>query len=395
MKAKRLIAFVGTYGASPGSKGGGIYGFEVEDGGEIITQISHCPDPKDAGYLVYAPDTKTLYAVDERKTDGRGPVNPPSAVWAFAVQPKTASLKLLNWRRALGPRPTFLNYSAKHRAVISANHGDFQHVEKLVKQKNGTWGVEYLYDDSTLNVFDVQNSGKLGALRDVYVFDGHGKDPNSSPQNGGHAQSNSHAHCAVINPTGQYVLTCDKGTDRIYVFKLGKKLKLISITQMPPVTAPRHLAFDATTGLAFVTCEMSSELASFSFDEKTGKLKLRDKISTLPADFKTLNEPAEVRVHPKGGFVYVNNRGEDAVVWFSTNAEGKLKREGSVSLAKSIHPGLAARSFTFSPDGAFMLVADRPAHLLRSYGVDPISGALTALTEFPVPDPAYIEFVEI
>jgi 6-phosphogluconolactonase len=359
MTTNRLIAFVGTYGASPGSKGGGIYGFDVSDNGKTITQISHYPDPKDAGYLVYSADTKTLYAVDERKTDGRGPVNPPAAVWAFSFQPKTASLKLRNWQHALGPRPTFLNYSATHSAVISANHGDFQHIEKLVKQPDGTWGVEFHYDDSTLNVFDIDADGKLGALRDVYKFEGHGQDPNSSPQNGGHAQSSPHAHCAVIDPSGNYVLACDKGTDRIYVFRLGKKLKLVSVHQMAPVTAPRHLAFDATTNFAYVACEMSSELAAFSFDANTGELKLQSKVSTLPANFNSLNEPAEVRVHPKGGIVYINNRGEDAVVWFRTDIKGTLKRQGSVPLAKSIHPGLAARSFTFSPEGAFMVLSCR------------------------------------
>ena len=59
------------------------------------------------------------------------------------------------------------------------------------------------------------------------------------------------------------------------------------------------------------------------------------------------------------------------------------------------HPGLAARSFAFDPTGRFVLVADRPANLVRSYAVDPTTGALKHLTDAPVADPAYIEIVEL
>jgi 6-phosphogluconolactonase len=66
-----------------------------------------------------------------------------------------------------------------------------------------------------------------------------------------------------------------------------------------------------------------------------------------------------------------------------------------VKLSPSNHPGLAARSFAFDPSGSLILVADRPAHRVRSYSVCRKTGALTWLAEAPVPDPAYITFVEI
>ena len=59
----------------------------VADTGSRLELVGHTPEPVDAGYLVYAADLSMLYAVDERKTDGRGPVHPPAAVWAFAVEP--------------------------------------------------------------------------------------------------------------------------------------------------------------------------------------------------------------------------------------------------------------------------------------------------------------------
>ena len=391
----RFVAYVGTYGAAPGTKGGGIHALAVSADGADMTPLHHAPEPKDAGYLVYAPETATLYAVDERKTDGRGPVDKPAAVHALSVDPATGALTWRNAQRAPGPRPTFLDYSAPQRLLVSANHGDFQHVEKVVRSPDGTWTSEYHYDDSTVCVFPLAGDGAVQAPSDVHVFSGHGMDPNSSPQNGGHAQASSHAHCAVIDPSGRYLLVCDKGTDRIDVFLLGGQLQFVSTLQFAPQSGPRHLAFDPVSGLAYATLEFSSELASLRFDSATGALVRLDAVSTLEQPCGRCNEPAEVRVHPVGGFVYVNNRGEDTLAWFRSDGEGRLTRLGSVPLAPSIHPGLAARSFTFAPDGSFVLVADRPAHLIRSFRVCADTGALGAVGEIALFDPAFIAIVEL
>jgi 6-phosphogluconolactonase len=396
---RRLVAYVGSYGVAPGTVGGGIYVFEVASDGTNLTLLSHAPEPRDAGYLVFvpdsAPDSGTLYSVDERKTDGRGPVEPAASVHAFSVNRRDASLQPLNSRITPGPRPTFLSYSERHHALICANHGDFQHIERVKKADDGGWVVEYAYDDSTIILYDLGSAGQIGEIRDIHVFRGHGRDPNRSPQNNGHAQASPHAHCAVLDPSGSFVLVCDKGTDRIYIFRLGRTLEPVSTYQMEDETGPRHLAFDQVKDLAFVTCEFSSEIASFRFDTQTGRLELLDRKSTVESAFTGRNEPAEVRVHPSSGMVYVNNRGEDTLVWFRSGAAGELSRLGQVSLAKSIHPGLAARSFAFDPAGRFVLVADRPAHLVRSFAVNLDDGSLHPLFEVSVPDPAFIAFAEL
>lgn len=388
MTPKTLIAYVGSYG-------GGIQGFEVSPDGRHLTARSWINIPNEAGYLAYVPAWSRLYAVDERKTDGRGPVDPPAAVHAFAVDQRDGSLTWLNSQLAPGPRPTFLCVDEARRLLVTANHGDFEHVEHVVRTADGGWTAEYLYDDSTVVLYDVAPDGRVGDIRDVHVLAGHGPDPNGSPQAGGHGQASAHAHCAVLDPSGEYVLVGDKGTDQILVFRPDTRLELVAAFQFPPKTGPRHIAFDPVTGHAFVTCEFSSELASMAFDATSGKLRLLDKQPTTAADYHGPNEPAEVRVHHNGGLVYVNNRGEDSVAWFRAGFQGELTRLGHVSISRSIHPGLAARSFAFAPPGSFVLVADRPADLIRSYAADAGTGDLRPLTEAAVADPAFIVFAEL
>ena len=389
-----MIAYVGCYTADADPETGGIFTVEVGADGDRLAVIGRTAEPRQAGYLSYAASTGTLYAVDERKNDGRG-ATCRASVHSFSVSRRDGGITRLNSRPAPGPFPTYLALDERRRTLLCASHGGFDHVEHIVRTPDGGWSVEYLYDDSALLLYRLEGDGRVGELADVLVMTGHGTDPNSSPQAGGHAQSGPHAHCAVIDPSGDWALVCDKGTDQIHVYALGDTLGKSSSHRFPAETGPRHLAFDPVTGNAFVTCEFSSELASLAFDPASGTLRALDTVSSVDTDHRGPNEPADVRVHPGGGLVYVNNRGEDSLAWFRIGDGGTLTRLGHVPLARSAHPGLAARSFAFDPTGSFVLVADRPADLVRSYRVDGVTGALTPLAELTIPQPAFIAVVDL
>lgn len=392
---RRIVAYIGAYPDSPNPGGGGISVVEVSPDGDRLTLTGKTDEPGLAGYLAHAPSLGTLYAVDERKTDGRGPVQPPAAVHAFAVDPIDGSL---TWRGSLtapGPRPTFVNVDEARRRLVTANHGDLDHVERVVRAGDGSWTTEYVYDDSTVLLYALTDDGGLDRLLDVHVRAGHGPDPNTSPQAGGHAQASPHAHCAVLDPSGRYVVVCDKGTDEIVVLEADDALRVMSTLRLPDQTGPRHIAFDPAGDLAYLTLEFASELACVRFDAATGTVTLVDRVPTTAHGFNGPNEPAEVRVHPAGNIVYVNNRGEDSLAWFHAGPDGRLTREGHVALAASIHPGLAARSFAVDPHGRYLLMADRPADLVRSYAVQPGSGALTPLAELHVVNPAAVLLADL
>ena len=397
-QSPRRIAFVGSYAGDPGKgETGGITVVEISGDTTAVhlRQLDHTVLPGEAGYLAYATSTGTLYAVDERKNDGRGPVGPAASVHSLTLDPSTGTLTPLNQLVAPGPFPTYLALDERHGWLLTANHGSFDHVEKVRRTEQGTWVTDLVYDDSTVILYRLDTDGRIGDIADLVVLEGHGIDPNTSLQAGGHGQASAHAHSVVIDPSGQFVLVGDKGTDRILVFRLGAPLELESAFEAGAQTGPRHIAFDPATGRAYVTYEFSSELASFDFDPATGQLSLVDRCPTTAGPVGRTNEPADVRVHPAGGLVYVNNRGEDTLAWFRVDAEGRLDRAGDVRLADSIHPGLAARSFAFDRTGGLLLVADRPANLLRGYAVNAASGDLTPVVELALPQPAFVVVAEL
>jgi len=391
---KRLIAYVGCNHVA-NFEGGGISVFEVSEDGSSIKLTSSVKDmPKRAGYLAYAPKYKVLYAVDERKTDGRGPKRPASNVSAWRVNPESGQLTFLNSQPSVGAMPASVTVDDEKKLLFTANHGFFDHVVKAVETADGKWTEKFEYDDSTVVQYGLAEDGSISDVQDVCVLTGRGTDPNDSPQGGGHAQASPHAHIVVVDPSGKFLVVCEKAGERIYVFRIGgSKLEIASIYQCPAGTGPRHCAFDKK-GRMFMTCEFSSELWSFDFDTSTGVLRFIDKQSTL-SGFKGRNEPATLQIHPNGRFVYMNNRGEDTIVWFSISPDGHLKKAGQVSVSKSEDPAGATRCMTLSPSGAFLLVPDRPADVIRSYAVDANNGSLKALTEVPIPNPVFILFVEL
>ena len=385
----KLIAYVG-------SGSGGIEVFEIGEGGKSITPLNNgVQEPGYAGFLAYAKGKQVLYSVDERKDAGRNEKN-PTTVLAFKVDPATAGLTFINKQPTIGCSCASVCVGPDENYVFTANHGKFDHVIKAVETADGKWTNQFVYDDSTVVQYPVNADGSLEPACDCFVLTGCGMDPNTSPQAGGHSQASPHAHIVVVDPSGKFLIVCEKASEKIYVFRLGgEKLVLASIFQAPLRTGPRHCAFDQN-GHMFMTCEFSSEIWAFNFDSENGILTFVDKQSTVAEGFSARNELATIQITPDGKFVYVNNRGEDTIVGFSIAADGKLTKVFSTGVGKCpADPKDAVRDMQLTPDGSVLLVPVRPDNVVRSYAVDKNTGALTPITEVPANNPVFICLAEL
>jgi 6-phosphogluconolactonase len=392
----RLFVYVGTYGGGAGDEArpGRIVVFTVDPADGSLQRQSEAGVGLEAGFLCVSPDLRTIYVVDEKKNDGRGPVNPAASVSAFARSIEDGSLTFLNSRPAFGAFPTYISMDPTGARLVTASHGSFDHVERIVRTEDG-FEIENFYDDSTVTMYSVDGTGAVLAVLDVQVLTGHGVDPHpSSPQAGGHAQASAHAHSATFDPSGLYVLVADKGVDKIYSYAVdpaGSELVVASVYEAPAGSAPRHIAFHRELPFAFVADELASTVTSFRFDPLGGKLTALHRISATSPGYVGMNEPADIEVHPVGRFVYVNNRGEDSVVGFKIDQEtGELTFVDLAKLAPSLHPGLAARSLQFDPSGNFLFVGDRPANAVVTFAVDGETGQMTKVASSDVRDPAFV-----
>ena len=151
-------------------------------------------------------------------------------------------------------------------------------------------------------------------------------------------QGSCHPHSVNFDPANRFLLACDKGADRTYVYRFDPASRTLGTRQMfsaVPGTAPRHSAFHPRLPYVFIINELEASLTSFSFNAQTGELRSIDTVPTIPSGLQSRglkNMPADIRIHPNGKFVYGSTRGNNSIAIFALDeATGKLTTVDIVS----------------------------------------------------------------
>ena len=286
-------------------------------------------------WIVLAPGGRTLYALSEGKDGG---------VSAFGVE-SDRNLRLLN-SQPVGGGLTHLSVDA-----------------------TGKWLAAAAYGAGQFALFPLENDGTIGAPAPAIQLEGSG--PNAK------RQSQAHAHQAVFSPDNTRLWVADLGSDRLWLYDFDAgtgalKPSYPAFVAPPPGSGPRHLAFKAKGGFAYVVSELGNTVSVFEF--ANGAPKLVQTISSLPPNFVGQSTAAEIAVSGDGRFVYASNRGSGKVA--SDIAIFAVSREGRLSSAGHTETGSEPRHFALDPSGQWLLAANQRERAITVYRVDKTSGAL-------------------
>jgi 6-phosphogluconolactonase len=344
--AHPMRVYIGTYTDST-SRGIYVLNFDPADGS--ISAATLAAEADNPTFLAFDPAQTHLYATGTIRTTPASP-KPLGGISAFAVDPASGQLTLVNAQPTGGGATTHVAVDATGRMVVAANYGD-GYVCALPLAADGSLGARSAYLLDT-------GRAPLG--------------PNSA------RQDQAHAHSVTISPNNRFVYACDLGLDRVFIYRLdpataGLNPNYPSYAVVPPGSGPRHSKFSADGRFYYVANEMGGTVCVYGSDPEQGGLKLLQTAPTLPADFTALNTVAEVRVSPDQKHVYVSNRGHDSIAVFARDPEqGTLTRIEIVPCGGK-HP----RNFALSPDGRWLLCANRDTDNVVVFRVDPASGRLT------------------
>jgi 6-phosphogluconolactonase len=354
---RKYLFYVGTY-TDHGSKG--IYAYRFDSATGESTSLGLAAETTAPSFLAIAPSGRFLYAVNEiSQFDGQ----PTGAVSAFAIQPETAMLTLLNQvsSRGAGPAHIALDRSGKYALVSN-------------------------YDDGNVAVFPVLQDGRLG---EATAFVQHkGSSVNKERQEG------PHAHAAVFSPDNRFVIVADLGLDQLLVYRFDATHGTLGsdpqIVRALPGAGPRHLVFGATGRYLYVLNEMQSTVVTYGYDTANGALSESQIVSALPKGFSRTSEAAEIEMHSSGKFIFASNRGDDSIAVFAVNA-----KDGTLTPVEiDSTGGKTPRNFVFDPTGAWLLAANQESNDIVAFRVDPGSGHLTRSgPELKVPSPVCVRFV--
>ncbi|QDT57163.1 6-phosphogluconolactonase [Caulifigura coniformis] len=383
--ATRLLAYVGTFTSPlkdvlptqvdlPPGNGRGIHIFEVDQATGALKPAGIYESGSSPNCLAVNADNTRLFSTNE--TDHVGP-SKEGTVSAFAIDPATGALTLLNTIRSGGAGPTYISLHPSGRFLFVAN-----------------------YFGGSIAVLPVQADGRLGEPTDVKVDEGP-----IGPTRAKHAPPGSfafsghdrtHAHMVLPDPAGRFVIHVDLGLDRIYVWKFDEQKGTLApaatpFVSLPPGDGPRHFHFHPNGKWFYSIQEEGSTLALFDYDAATGALTARQTISSLPPGYAGSNFCSEILVSHDGKFVYAGNRLHDSIGIFAIGPNGELS-----FVADEWTRGNYPRSFAFDPTGQFLYCCNQRADNVTVFKVDRTSGRLEFTGQFlPVGNPSHVAFVSL
>ena len=352
LTAQTFDVYFGTYTNESPSEG--IYHSTLDvKTGKLSAPGLACKTSKPS-FLVIHPDGKHIYAV----TEGN-----PGQINAFAIDPDTKSLKLINKSLSGGKGPCHVSVSKDGRTLLSANYGSGS-LASIPINADGSLG-----EPATI----VQHRGSsINKRRE--------KDP--------------HAHSINLSPDNCFAYVADLGIDKIMIYKLDSKTSRLTPNDPACFKAkagagPRHFTFHPNAEFAYLINELDNTIVALRYNKKTGGLTEIQTVSTLPVGYTGETKTAEVKVHPNGRFLYGSNRGHDSIVMYKIEPEsGKLTLVGFQS-AGITNP----RHFNIDPSGKFCIVGNQDSNNILLFEVDPKTGLLIPTeTSFSIGKPICVKF---
>ncbi len=308
-------------------------------------------------WLTSTADGRFVYAVMETAMfEGE----PGGGVAAYARNPHTGHLVLLNKAPSAGVEPAHLELDPRERFLLVANYGS-----------------------GSISVFSRETDGGIGKMVEHVQHAGASVHPIR--------QTSPHAHQILFDPVTGNLLAPDLGLDAVLVYRLGSNGALTQRPEARIKTAsgagPRHLAFHPDGHHLFLLNELDSTVIVLR--RNADHFDQVQVASTLPVGFKGHNQASAIRVSKSGNYILTANRGHDSIAVFAFD-----KFNSAVEL-KLVEPtlGRQPRDFVQSPDAGTIIVGNQDSDTVVIFAFDERTPRLTFVSQTSVPTPVCLRFL--
>ena len=352
------------------ANGKGIYLFEMDSSSGKLSLVKLAAEARNPSWLCLDPSQKYLYTVNETADfEGKS-----GSVSAYAVDPSSHDLRLLNQVSSQGAGPAYVSLDATGKYVFVANYGG-----------------------GSIAVFPVSPDGSLGASTFTHRDQGNvGSQKATSAPPGSFAISGHdkpHAHMIAADPGNRFVLQTDLGQDRLYVYNFDKQTGKLApaatpFASLPTGDGPRHFAFHPNGRWLYSIQEEGSTVVFFHFDPTTGSMAAQQTVSSLPDGFAGTSFASGIRVSSDGRTLYAANRLHNTIAVFSIDNTGHLKHVADTPTFGDYPP-----QFNIDPSGNFLFVCNQRSDQITWFRIDKRTGLLHFTGQYtPVGTPTCIIF---
>lgn len=360
--ARDFFVFFGTY---TGALSKGIYVSRLDAATGKFSAPQLAAETPSPSFLAVSPDQKFLYAANEVRNFSDDSFTNGGAVSAFAIDPASGRLALLNQKSSGGVDPCHVSVDASDRVLFVAN-----------------------YSSGSVKAFLLAANGAIGADGDFVRRTGHSINSER--------QTSPHAHFVRADPSNHFALACDLGTDEVLVYPFDTQQASLhplqfSSFKVPPGSGARHLAFSPDGKFVHVINEMACTITTFDWDSAAGKLQPVETISALPPGVAVQPSYTAAEILTSGNHVYATIRGHDSVSVFAANAQtGRLTFLQNVSSGGKVPRGLG-----IDPTGRWLLTGNQKSDNVVEFSIDPQTGKLSPTgQELKIGSPVDVKFVE-
>ncbi len=358
--------YVGTYtetvyfssGKILHGQGKGIYQLAFDPDHGRLKTVSVAEGVRNPSYLARSSSGGALYAVNEvKKTQDTS----CGSVSAFAVDPASGKLSLINRQPTGGDDPCHVAVDAESRHVYVANYGS-----------------------GSVCVFDVDDRGGLHPLEQFFQHEGSSLHPQR--------QTRAYTHAVILSPDQRFVYVPDLGTDQLVAYSREprngrlKPAPGISV-DTPAGSGPRSGLFDAGGRYLYVINELSCSFTVYAHDALSGRLTPLQTVPSLLEAYEGDKTCADIHITPDGRFLYGTTRGANRIAVYALDPASGLMR----AVDETDTGGDVPRNFAIDPSGRFLLIANQNSDNIVIFSIDPDSGRLKKESVFDLPSPVCLK----
>ena len=317
-RGKSLPLIIGTYTAKESR---GIYRCDFNTSTGELSRPQLIAEIDNPSFMALSANKDYLYAVSE------GGNNQTSALNAFSYDATEGTLKLINRQPTYGASPCYV--ALAEDKAITAN-----------------------YTGGSYSVLGINADGSLGKAT-VHTIEREGR--------------RSHVHGIFPNKKSRNIFITDLGCDLL--LQIDQAGNIISETSLKRGSGPRHLAYSKKGDKAYVLNELAGTVCVFDIECSQPRL-----LQEIASDSVGGGGSADIHFSPDYRYLYASNRlKEDGISIFSVD-----KRTGLLEKIGYIKTGIHPRNFTLSPDGRFVLVAERDSNRIEVFSRNKRTGLLSA-----------------
>ena len=355
------FVYIGTYTLR---RGKGIYTFRFQPATGKAAAPSLAAETPSPAFLAVHPNRRFLYAANEH--DGPDVPGRNSTVSAYAIDPKTGTLTLLNQVSCRGEGPAHIVVDKTGKALLAAN-----------------------YRSGSLAVMPILPDGRLGEVTGFAQHHGIGPKPRAE---------GPHAHGAAFSPDNRFALVADRGLDQVLIYRYDRSKGTLTPNDPPlfdatPGAGPRHLLFHPNGRILYDLNEPGSTITVLAYGAAGGTMNRIQEITTLPAGFTGTSATAQLQIDRAAKFLYASNRGADNIAVFAIDSA-----KGTLTLVEHVSTqGKTPRDFSLDPTGGYLFAANQNSDTVVLFRVDAKTGRLTPAGQVVehVPEPACVVFVPV